>query len=155
MHFFNDHRKIKKFINFFQKKKESVIQDILIPIQKTEQFWHFLNNIIKIKPVWICPIHPYLSKQQYDFCKLNPETLYLDFGFWDAIPSIHDEGYYNRKIEKLTEDLEGHKGLYSSCYYSEEEFWHIYNSEKYKEIKQKYEVNNILENLYTKCTKKM
>jgi FAD/FMN-containing dehydrogenase len=79
----------------------------------------------------------------------------LDFGFWDILPSDKPKGYYNRLIEKKTEELNGFKSLYSDSYYTEEEFWRIYPKETFLELKAKYDPNNVFKGLYEKCVRRM
>lgn len=44
----------------------------------------------------------------------------------------------NRQIESRTHELGGKKWFYAHSYYSEKEFWQIYNKKWYDELRQKY-----------------
>ncbi len=143
-------------IGLFQKSSESVIQDILIPVENASAFYDFLRHSIQITPIWICPFQSFLQNTRYSLCpQLKPNVLYLDFGFWDILPSDKPKGYYNRLIEKKTEELNGFKSLYSDSYYTEEEFWRIYPKETFLELKAKYDPNNVFKGLYEKCVRRM
>jgi len=48
-------------------------------------------------------------------------------------------------------ELGGIKSLYSDSYYDEDRFWDIYNGERYRKLKQKYDPEGRLRNLYQKC----
>lgn len=152
MHFFNRHPLIWRTLSFFRSKKESVIQDIAIPLENALAFFDFFREIIGITPIWICPTQAYSKSEHFDFCPMETTKLYLDFGFWDSVNTDREEGYYNRQIEKMTASLNGFKSLYSTSYYSEDEFWSIYNKAKYDEIKNRYDPEKSLRNLFTKCT---
>ncbi|MGA2602061.1 MAG: FAD-binding protein, partial [Bryobacteraceae bacterium] len=82
---------------------------------------------------------------------LDPRKMYINFGFWDTVPTTHEDGYYNRKIEEKAQELEGKKGLYSTAYYDEETFWKIYNRDRYFELKRKYDPDEAFQDLYAKC----
>lgn len=137
-------------IQSLRGKRESIIQDVLIPVQNAERFLEFFQNEIGIKPIWICPARPFSNSARYPLCALDPDLLYIDFGFWDSIPTDQNEGYHNRKIEKMVKELNGFKSLYSSSYYTEEEFWQIFDKKAYLQLKQKYDPAGLLRNLYEK-----
>lgn len=153
MHFFYRHPLLGKCINPFSGNTETIIQDVLIPINKAGLYLDFFQREIGIKPIWICPAHSYSEKNPYSLCTLDSGMLYIDFGFWDYVKTDKPPGYYNRKIEKEAVDLSGFKSLYSSSYYTEEEFWSLYNRPLYTQLKQKYDPNELLGNLYQKCVR--
>ena len=128
---------------------ESVIQDIDIPVGNAPDFFDFLFSEIGITPIWMCPF----KTRVWDLSPLR-EGLYVNFGFWDVIPSSHEKGYFNRKIEKKTAELGGAKGLYSSAWYDEPEFWSIYNQQRYAGLKQSYDPQGVFPDLYSKCVRR-
>ena len=134
---------------------ESVIQDVDIPIEHAVEFLEFLLGEIGVLPVWICPFRSLDPSVTFDLCGLDPHTLYINFGFWDTVPSTHPDGYFNRKIEAKAHALHGVKGLYSSSYYDEETFWQIYNRTAYEALKNKYDPGSCFKGLYEKTVKRM
>ena len=130
---------------------ESVIQDVDIPVTNAAQFLEFLFAEIGIAPVWICPFQACDPSVKYDLCPLDANTLYINFGFWDVVPSTHEPGHFNRKVERKARELGGIKGLYSTAYYDEETFWKIYDRARYHELKRKYDAGGVLRDLYSKC----
>lgn len=138
--------------NWFKGPTETVIQDVEIPIQNAENFLKFFLLEIGIRPVWLCPTKPY-KHHYYTFYRMDPDTLFINFGFWDVVHSHHEEGYFNRKIEKKVQELGGNKSLYSNVYYTEPEFWAIFDHKKYLTLKEKYDPENKLKDVYTKCRK--
>jgi FAD/FMN-containing dehydrogenase len=128
---------------------ESVIQDVDIPIRHAPEFFDFLLSEIGITPVWMCPF----KTRPWDLSPLR-EGLYVNFGFWDVIPSTHEKGHFNRKIERKTMELGGAKGLYSSAWYDEAEFWSIYDQPRYKQLKQTYDPQGVFPDLYSKCVRR-
>jgi FAD/FMN-containing dehydrogenase len=133
---------------------ESVIQDVDIPISKAPRFFDFLLSEIGITPVWMCPFRTQRSIRPWDLSPLEPEQLYVNFGFWDVIPSTHEKGHFNRKIERKTMELGGAKGLYSSAWYDEAEFWSIYDHSRYAQLKQTYDPQDVFPDLYSKCVRR-
>lgn len=150
MNYIHRHPAVSNALSAFSKKSESIIQDVLIPIQHGEKFLHFFQQEIGIKPIWVCPSKSYIDSK-YEFCPMDPNSLYLDFGFWDSIPTNNSVGFYNKKIEGIVKELGGFKSLYSSSYYSEDEFWSLYNHPLYISLKNKYDPHNLLGDLYKKC----
>jgi FAD/FMN-containing dehydrogenase len=128
---------------------ESVIQDVDIPIEHAPEFFDFLLSEIGITPVWMCPF----KTRTWDLSPLS-EGLHVNFGFWDVIPSTHEKGYFNRRIERKTMELGGAKGLYSSAWYDEPEFWSIYDQPRYRQLKQTYDPQGVFPDLYSKCVRR-
>jgi FAD/FMN-containing dehydrogenase len=135
-------------------REESVIQDVDIPIEHAPEFMRFLLKEIGITPVWVCPFKAYDPRVTFDLYALDPRKMYINFGFWDTVPTAHEDGYYNRMIEEKALELEGKKGLYSTAYYDEETFWKIYNRERYFELKRKYDPDGVFQDLYAKCVQR-
>jgi FAD/FMN-containing dehydrogenase len=135
-------------------REESVIQDVDIPIEHAPEFMRFLLKDIGITPVWVCPFKAYDPRVTFDLYALDPRKMYINFGFWDTVPTTHEDGYYNRKIEEEALELEGKKGLYSTAYYDEETFWKIYNRSRYFELKRKYDPDGFFQDLYAKCVQR-
>ncbi len=151
MNFFNRRPLLKLFWNKICGRQESIIQDISIPIHQALNFYHFFENQIGIHPIWICPTKGGSEEKAFDFCPMEKSTLYLDFGFWNSVPTDKSDGYYNRLIEDVTRQLGGFKSMYSSSYYTEDEFWEIYDKSKYTILKEKYDPKGRLKGLFEKC----
>jgi FAD/FMN-containing dehydrogenase len=86
---------------------------------------------------------------------LEPDTLYVNVGFWStvALAPGQADGTYNRLIEDKVAELGGHKSLYSTSFYSPEEFWRLYNGDEYRKLKQRYDPDGRLPDLYAKCVR--
>jgi FAD/FMN-containing dehydrogenase len=148
-------RTYQKIMRLSQKlpddgKAESVIQDVDIPIEHATEFFWFLRREIGILPVWTCPFRTQPG-HVWDLSPLPPGSLFVNFGFWDRVPTTHAPGYFNRKVEAKAKELGGAKALYSSSYYDEATFWSIYNRDRYSELKRRYDPGNAFPDLYEKC----
>jgi FAD/FMN-containing dehydrogenase len=131
---------------------ESVIQDVDVPIARGAEFCEFLLREIGIAPVWVCPFKS--SHRTYDLCPLPANQLYVNFGFWDVVPTTHENGHYNRMIERKIAELGGVKGLYSASYYDKSTFWSIYDKVRYDHLKQTYDPDGVFPDLYAKCVER-
>lgn len=132
---------------------ETVIQDIDIPIGHSAAFLEFLLGDIGILPVWICPIGGRRPARDFTLYPLEADRLYVNFGFWDTVRRREraTPGEYNRKVERRTRELGGVKSLYSDAYYSDAEFWEIYDGDTYFALKRRYDPRNRFPDLYEKC----
>jgi FAD/FMN-containing dehydrogenase len=131
---------------------EAVIQDVEIPVERAPEFGRFLVATTGMSPVWLCPLR-LRSDRAWPLYPLRPGTTYVNFGFWGnvAVPPGAADGYYNRQIEDKVTELGGHKGLYSTSYYAEPEFWSLYNGAAYAGLKRAYDPDGRLPGLYAKC----
>ena len=138
-----------------RQQDESVIQDVQIPVERAPEFLEFFHDRIGIKPVWICPTRP-AAPGRYPCYDLEFGRLYVNFGFWDVVPlpAGQKEGFYNRQVEQWVDRLHGRKGLYSTAFYPEQEFWQLYNGDTYRVLKKKYDPQNNLKDLYDKTVRR-
>lgn len=134
--------------------REAVIQDVEIPVMKGNEFLEFFARSVGMAPVWLCPLR-LRGERTWPLYPLEPGEVYVNFGFWGtvALTENHDDGYYNRMIEDEVTALDGHKSLYSTSFYSEEEFYRQYNGDFYTRLKHKYDPRGRLLSLYDKCVR--
>ncbi|MGZ5157896.1 MAG: FAD-binding protein, partial [Caldimonas sp.] len=83
------------------RQRESVIQDVDIPLPRAREFLLFLEREIGIRPVWICPLAN-RDGEAFTLYPLAANSLYVNFGFWDAVEcrQAHEPGHFNRMIER-------------------------------------------------------
>jgi FAD/FMN-containing dehydrogenase len=131
---------------------EDVIQDVEIPVQRGAEFLRTFAAQVGMSPVWMCPLR-LRSGQTWPLYPLEPGQAYVNFGFWGTVPLPpgRADGYHNRLIEETVSDLGGHKGLYSTSFYSEDDFWALYNGQAYAALKSCYDPAGRLADLYAKC----
>jgi FAD/FMN-containing dehydrogenase len=134
--------------------REPVIQDVEIPVGRLAEFLAFFATEIGISPVWLCPLK-LRSDQGWPLYPLAPDTLYVNVGFWStvALRPGEQDGTYNRLIEDKVAELGGHKSLYSTSFYSADEFWRLYNGDEYQKLKARYDPDGRLPDLYAKCVR--
>ncbi|OGI37341.1 MAG: FAD-linked oxidase [Candidatus Muproteobacteria bacterium RBG_16_62_13] len=132
---------------------ESVIQDVEIPLERCAEFFRFYHDNIRFLPVWLCPTRAYNPAASYDLYRMKPGQLYINFGFWDVISRRQPipPGHFNRLVEQEVMALGGMKSLYSDSYFTEAEFWSIYNRPRYQALKAKYDPDGRMKDLFRKC----
>jgi FAD/FMN-containing dehydrogenase len=134
--------------------REAVIQDVEIPLGHSAEFLRFFAADVGMSPVWLCPLR-LRSDQPWPLYPMKPGEVYVNFGFWGTVPLPpgRSDGYYNRLVEREVADLGGHKGLYSTSFYGEDEFWARYNGPAYAALKREYDGGGRLAGLYEKCVR--
>ncbi len=136
--------------------EETIVQDIEVPLERAADFLEFFRREIPISPVWICPLKQRPGGVSSPLYELDPETLYVNFGFWSAVPLDKGEpaDTHNRLIEAEVTKLGGRKSLYSDSFYDEDEFWRLYNGDTYRKLKTAYDPDSRLLDLYAKCVRR-
>jgi FAD/FMN-containing dehydrogenase len=109
---------------------------------------------VGIAPLWLCPLR-LRSPQAWPLYPLEAGELYVNVGFWSSVPLRpgQPEGFHNRLIEDAVAALGGHKSLYSTVHYPAEEFWRRYNGTAYSALKNTYDSEGRLPDLYDKCVR--
>ena len=132
--------------------REAVIQDVEVPVSRLAEFLDFFTEEIGISPVWLCPLK---LRSTWSLYPMDVDRLYVNVGFWATVPLGPGEadGTYNRRIESKVGELGGHKSLYSTSYYDEDQFWSAYDGETYRKLKAVYDPNGRLPDLYSKCVR--
>jgi FAD/FMN-containing dehydrogenase len=130
--------------------REAVIQDVEIPVEGSADFLRFFDANVGMRPVWMCPLR---AQRAWPLYPLRPGEVYVNFGFWGTVPlrSGQADGYYNRLVEDEVAKLDGHKSLYSTSFYTEDEFYRRYNGDAYQALKRAYDGEGRLLSLYEKC----
>jgi len=131
-----------------------VIQDVEIPVQRGAEFLRYFAANVGMSPVWMCPLR-LRGERTWPLYPLTPGEVYVNFGFWGTVPlpAGRTDGYYNRLVEDEVGRLDGHKSLYSTSFYAEDEFYQLYNGEAYRALKRAYDGEGRLLGLYEKCVR--
>ncbi|MGI8881961.1 MAG: FAD-binding protein [Jatrophihabitans sp.] len=135
--------------------REDVVQDIEVPVDRMTEFIDFLDAETHIEPVWICPLRQRDPGATWDLYALDPDVTYVNVGFWSSteLAAGESDGTHNRAIERRVAELGGRKSLYSTSYYSREEFWETYGGSAYEKLKVSYDPGGRLLNLYDKTVR--
>jgi FAD/FMN-containing dehydrogenase len=131
---------------------EYVIQDIEVPSVRLAEFLDFLHRQTRMEPVWLCPLTQRDPTARWDLYPMDPDTVYVNVGFWGGaeLPPGEHEPFHNRAVEQEVARLGGHKSLYSTAFYPEDEFWASYGGPAYEVLKKTYDPDGRLLDLYAK-----
>ncbi|HEX6470354.1 MAG TPA: FAD-binding oxidoreductase [Streptosporangiaceae bacterium] len=135
-----------------KQPREDVIQDVEIPIDRLPEFLEFFHDKIGMSPVWLCPL---IARERWPLYPLGVGDLYVNVGFWGTVPLPPGQipEYHNRLIEREVSALDGHKSLYSTAFYARDEFWRHYDGPAYRKLKETYDPEGRLLDLYDKCVR--
>ncbi|MDN5933802.1 MAG: FAD-binding oxidoreductase [Pseudonocardia sp.] len=135
-----------------QPQEEPVIQDVEIPVERLPEFLDAFQRDVGIEPVWLCPLQ-LRGERTWPLYPMAPHELYVNVGFWGGVPEVPgDPEGHNKRVERITADLGGHKSLYSTVHYEQAEFWGHYNGPAYRTLKDRYDPDGRLPDLYSKVT---
>ncbi|MBW9210383.1 FAD-binding oxidoreductase [Mumia sp. zg.B53] len=143
------------------EKRERVIQDIEVPVDRLAEFLAWFDAEVGMRPVWLCPLRLREpdgpgSATRWPLYPLEPGTTYVNVGFWGtvAVPADAPAGMVNRRVEEKVHALGGHKSLYSEAFYDAETFADLYNVPHLTEVKAVYDPKDRLTGLYEKAVKR-
>lgn len=143
-----------------------IIQDMAVPNENVPAFSAWLDaELPRIYPRWLCPLkvhggagadagmNPHVIRSSASATtsssstatttttttegEVEEETL-LNIGVWGRTPRHKLQVPVNRRIEAQLHSLRGTKWLYAQTFYTESEFWQIYNRTWYEALRQKY-----------------
>jgi FAD/FMN-containing dehydrogenase len=137
--------------------RERVVQDVEIPIDRTAEFLRWFADHVPLSPVWLCPLRLREptgpgSARAWPPSPLRPGHSYVNLGFWGTVPIGADaeDGDVNRAVERAVSETGGHKSLYSDAYYDRETFDQLYGGSAYRAVKDRYDPDHRLTDLYEK-----
>ncbi|WP_033304231.1 FAD-binding oxidoreductase [Nocardiopsis alkaliphila] len=144
-------------------QQEPLIQDIEVGVERGADFLDFFHARIGMSPVWMCPIRlreprrPGMTDDEHvwPLYPLENDRLYVNFGFWGMVDMKPGQrrAHHNLLIEEEVTRLGGHKSLYSDSFYTEDEFWDLYNGAAYRDLKETHDPQGRLLDLYAKCVR--
>jgi FAD/FMN-containing dehydrogenase len=132
--------------------REDVIQDVEVPVERLPEFLEFFEREIGMSPVWLCPLR---AQEKWPLYPLEPGRTYVNVGFWGTVPIPPGRlpEHHNRLIEREVARLDGHKSLYSTAFYTRDDFWQHYDGETYRRLKEEYDPGGRLLDLYDKTVR--
>jgi FAD/FMN-containing dehydrogenase len=146
--------------------RERVVQDVEVPVGRTAEFLRWFLDHVPMTPVWVCPLRLRSSggplgdvpdgTQPWQLYPLRAGQTYVNVGFWGTVPIEpgRRDGDVNRTIEAAVDAVDGHKSLYSDAYYDEAAFWSKYGGTAYAGLKQRYDPQGRLLDLYAKAVRR-
>lgn len=128
--------------------KQYIIQDIAVPFPAAAEFLHYVDESWGHFPIWLAPIKQ-SGKRPHTYPGLliekaetkAPDDL-LNFGIWGpGSPNRRKFVEQNRELENKVQSLNGRKWLYAHMYFTEEEFWNIYDRKSHDAMRAKWKAD--------------
>lgn len=131
---------------------KAIIQDVSFPVENTPEFISYVGSTMDCYPLWLCPLRPTSAEKlvankdvgrAFGMGRDTPmDSRFVNVGVWCVAPkqsaSEAEFVQLNREIESKVHKLQGLKALYAHTYYTEDEFWQVYDKEQYDALRVKY-----------------
>jgi Delta24-sterol reductase len=119
------------------------IQDLAVPKASAQKFVEYLDQELGVYPLWLCPLRQgpsmSLGHSGVSLTDRGGGAKVLSIGLWGPGPTDRNAFFVaNRKIEQKLHELGGLKWLYARAYYTEDEFWEMYDRKAYEALRLKY-----------------
>jgi len=131
-----------------------VVQDMLVPIEVLEDTIVFFHREFNTYPLWICPARISASKPNILNGFIKPTSscdMFIDVGIYGA-PRV--SGFIAkdscRRAEAYVRQCSGFQALYADCYMTQEEFRQMFDHRLYDNLKDRYDPNRLLPDIYQK-----
>lgn len=137
-----------------------VVQDLALPYDSAEAFVDYTTDEFNIWPLWLCPLKE-THTQSFHPVTAEPKRItadgsaneaadqglsrpMLNIGVWGWGPEDHEVFITkNRAMEDRLIQLGGRKWLYAHTYYSEDDFWKVYDRPWYQALREKYSATTL------------
>lgn len=132
-----------------------IIHDIAVPSANATPFLTYFDDEFKIYPLWLCPLRndarssmgfpkPFSGRVGTTTSGHAYDGSYISVGIWGPGPSSDSEYVTkNRQIEAKMRELGGLKWLYSRVFYTDNEWWDIYDRDGYEEVRKRFNATSL------------
>ncbi|KAF6795903.1 24-dehydrocholesterol reductase precursor [Colletotrichum sojae] len=144
-------RQMYRTMHLSGRSQAFIIQDVALPDDHAAEFLNWANEKLHIYPIWLLPIKGATHAPFHAANRVPGHETLINIGLWGlktaAWPRFEwplgREAFArfvsdNRAIEHQVRAQHGLKWLYGVNYYSEEEFWGIYDKAEYDKLRDKY-----------------
>jgi FAD/FMN-containing dehydrogenase len=143
----------RKLSFLLPRTKPTITLDTFVPTSKVPEFLRWYDKTFEFYPLWCVPYrivrrYEWLTDEYWAGVK---DDMFLDL----AIYGMKQKGdtNYHRLMEEKLKELGGIKTLIAHNYYSEDEFWTIWNKRNHDAVKAITDPHNLLRDLYSKMVK--
>jgi FAD/FMN-containing dehydrogenase len=135
---------------FLPSERPSVNLDVFLPLSRVDEFLRWYEKEIGFFPLWCVP---YRRVRDYEwltdaFHRQNRDSLFIDLAIYGMKPRGEENPH--KLIEQELFAVGGLKTLISHNYYSESDFWRIWNKDNYERAKQITDPDRVFRDLYAK-----
>lgn len=134
-----------------------LIQDVYIPTSKADEFLSWLRIHLGAEKIWLCPMLESSTPQIFSphYVKQSQRDNFVNFGVWmhkaDWRPSTDHAKIATMHLERKVAQLGGRKMLYSLSHYSKDEWYAIYDANKYRDLKLRWDPFDAFGDIYAKA----
>lgn len=135
-------RKLYQALQESGQSQQHIVQDLTLPKETFVEFCEYIDKELAIYPLWLCPmgVNPKATFQLNNL----PTPLIINVGVWgNRIPDYDDFVTKNRAIEQKVLALRGKKWSYAYSFFTEKEFWQMYDKQSYIALRKKYHSENL------------
>jgi len=149
-----------------------VVQDMLVPINKTVEALNVFHQEYELYPLWVCPYRAYsydlvFSTKKHNGFLRRPKNLikgknyemYVDLGAYGTPKAVKDKKpdfdivKTSKKVENYVLGINGFQMLYATSYLNKDEFRKMFNHDHYDEMKSKYDPKGSFPDVFSKTCK--
>lgn len=138
-------RKLYEALQASGASQQHVVQDVGLPLDSASAngFLNFVDSDLGIYPLWLCPIKSASATSPFQLNTMKT-PMCINIGIWgDMIPNHDTFMRINRTLEHRLMQLGGKKWFYAHAYYTEQEFWKIYDRSWYDRLRHKYHAEHL------------
>ncbi|KAI4166706.1 MAG: hypothetical protein LQ346_009091, partial [Caloplaca aetnensis] len=121
--------------------QQYILQDTPVPFAAADEYIQYTARTFDIWPLWLCPLKPtpHPTINPFPASGHGASSPLLNVGLWGPGPKRREDFVaVNRELEAKLVEVGGGKALYARTYYTEEEFWRIYDGGWYDALRTKY-----------------
>jgi FAD/FMN-containing dehydrogenase len=132
-------------------RRPDVVVDVFIPLRRFAEFWGWYEKELDYWPLWIVP---YRVEQPYPWIAPAHAAglageLMVDCAVYGKRNNARDVDW-SQALEEKTYELGGIKTLISRNHHTREQFWQIYDRERWEAAKQELDPHGLFADLYEK-----
>jgi hypothetical protein len=132
-------------------RRPDVVVDVFIPLRRFGEFWSWYEKELDYWPLWIVPYkvddpYPWIAP---DHARGLAGDLMIDCAVYGKRNNARRIDW-SQAIETKTYELGGIKTLISRNHHTREEFWRIYNRERWEAAKRELDPGARFSDLYDK-----
>jgi len=135
-------RKLYQALQESAASQSYICQDLVLPEETVLPFLEFIDKEFDMYPIGGCPIKPEIRSPLQ--CNGIKSEILFNIGVYGLRVEPYEKFIQaNRQIESKTSDLGGKKWFYAHNYYTESEFWKIYDKKWYDNLRKKYKAETL------------
>ncbi|XP_021966010.2 delta(24)-sterol reductase [Folsomia candida] len=128
-----------------------VVQDLVVPIDKTKMALQYFHDTVEVYPVWLCPAK---SLNEPGFFKVDgdAEVMHMDIGIYgqSGKPDDYEVDKSNKSLEQFCLGNKCWKGMYADTWFSRDEFYQMFDPTLYNKVRTELNCLDAFPDVYEK-----